>query len=479
VGVSLDSEMDPDAVALRQMAEEELGVPSRLRDYQWEGVAFLYRSRGALLADEMGLGKTVQAAVALALLLRRESGIRRVLIVAPSSLTTNWLREINAWAPSLTVRRVQGRASDREAYYLLPIPVLIASYEQIRRDGLDRIPADTFDLVVLDEAQRIKNRNSATALACLLLPRTRAWALSATPLENDEAELRTLLEFLESGGPVRRVHGGELQRDLDRLMLRRRKTVVRAELPPVLIQDLPMDLLGEQRAEYEEIWTTRTGLVRQHREDGEDTAALLGLLTRLKLACNFDSTMSLSSKLDALRVLCDAAGPSARILVFSQFVKTLEAISVRLDLATGLVTGSMPIAEREAAMDRFRRGKAPRVLLVSLRAGGVGLNLGEASHVVLFDRWWNPAVEMQAIFRAHRFEREEPLHVIRFLVQDSIEERIAAILEQKARLFEEVVESSGMAGKAFTKPELMSILGLSAGDLTPALDESGEQAWRR
>lgn len=465
-------------MTLRQMAEEELGVPSTLRDYQWEGVAFLYRTRGALLADEMGLGKTVQAAVALALLLRRDHGIRRVLIVAPASLTTNWLREINAWAPSLTARRVEGRASDREAYYLLPIPVLIASYEQIRQDGLDRIPSGTFDLVVLDEAQRIKNRNSATALACLLLPRTRAWALSATPLENDEAELRTLLEFLESDGPVRRVHRGELQRDLDRLMLRRRKTAVRAELPPVLIQDLPMDLSAEQRAEYDEIWTTRTGLVRQQSEAG-DTAALLGLLTRLKLICNFDSSMSVSSKLDSLRVLCHAAGPSARILVFSQFVRTLKEISTRLDLATGLVTGAMPLAEREAAMDRFRGGRAPRVLLVSLRAGGVGLNLGEASHVVLFDRWWNPAVEMQAIFRAHRFEREEPLHVIRFLVQDSIEERIASILEDKARLFEDVVESSGMAGQAFTRQELMSILGLSTGDLVPVADEPGERAWRR
>lgn len=478
MGVSLDSEKDLDVTTLRQMAEEELGVPATLRDYQWEGVAFLYRARGALLADEMGLGKTVQAAVALALLLRRDNGIRRVLIVAPASLTTNWLREIHAWAPSVTVRRVRGRASDREAYYLLPIPVLIASYEQIRQDGLDRIPSGTFDLVVLDEAQRIKNRNSATALACLLLPRTRAWALSATPLENDETELRTLLEFLESDGPVRRVHSGELQKDLDRLMLRRRKSAVRAELPPVLIQDLPMDLSAEQRAEYDEVWTTRTDLVRQHNEDG-DTAALLGLLTRLKLVCNFDSSMSVSSKLDSLRVLCHAAGSSARILVFSQFVRTLEAISTRLDLATGLVTGSMPLVEREAAMDRFRGGRAPRVLLVSLRAGGVGLNLGEASHVVLFDRWWNPAVEMQAIFRAHRFEREAPLHVIRFLVQDSIEVRIASILEEKARLFEDVVESSGMAGKAFTKQELMSILGLSTGDLVPVADELGERTWRR
>ena len=459
--------LEADTIALRRLAEEELGVPARLRAYQWEGVAFLYRSRSALLADEMGLGKTVQAAVALGLLLSGRSTIRRALIVVPASLTTNWLSEINLWAPSLTARRVQGSARDREAYYLLPIPVLVASYEQIRQDGLDRIPSGTFDLVVLDEAQRIKNRNSATALACFLLPRTRSWALSATPLENNEAELGSLLDFLEPGARARREHGGELGGELDRVMLRRRKTVVRAELPPVLIQDLPLELSGKQRTEYDEIWTTRADLVRKHTGEGEDTAALLGLLTRLKLKCNFDSSMSVSSKLDALRVLCDGAGPAARILVFSQFVKTLQAISARLDVSADLVTGEMSLPSREAAMERFRQASAPRMLLVSLRAGGVGLNLGEATHVVLFDRWWNPAVEMQAIFRAHRFERKEPLHVVRFLVQDSIEERIASILERKARLFEDVVESAGTAGRAFTKRELLRILGLSDGDITP------------
>ena len=476
MGVSVEM----DVAALRRLAEEELGVPARLRDYQWEGVAFLHRSRAALLADEMGLGKTVQAAVALGLLLDGRSEVRRALVVAPSSLTTNWLREIGVWVPSLTVRRVQGSALDREAYYLLPIPLLVASYEQIRRDGLDRIPVGTFDLVVLDEAQRIKNRNSRTALACFLLPRTRAWVLSATPLENDETELGVLLDFLRLGpAPAGRVHAGQLGRELDRVMLRRRKTVVRAELPPVLIQDLLLDLSREQRSEYDEIWTNRTTFVRRYTEDDDATTALLGLLARLKLTCNFDSSMSVSSKLDALRVLCDAAGPSARILVFSQFVRTLAAISERLDVPAGLVTGSMSLAEREASMERFRTGESPRALLVSLRAGGVGLNLGEATHVVLFDRWWNPAVEMQAVFRAHRFEREEPLHVVRFLVQDSIEERIASILERKARLFEAVIESSGVVGKAFTKQELMSILGLSSGDFAPVVDEHGERTWQR
>ena len=163
--------MGSKATGLQLRGETELGLPARLHPYQWEGVAFLYGSDAALLADEMGLGKTAQAAVALSLLLNDTGGVQRVLVVAPASLVTNWMAELEKWAPSATVRRVRGGAQQREAFYQLPIPVLVASYEQIRHDGLDRIAADTFDLVIADEAQRIKSRDSATALACRLLPR--------------------------------------------------------------------------------------------------------------------------------------------------------------------------------------------------------------------------------------------------------------------------------------------------------------------
>ena len=454
----------PDASELRRLAEEQLGVPARLHDYQWEGVAFLYRSSAALLADEMGLGKTVQTATALALLLNGRNEIRRVLIVAPASLTTNWMAELETWAPSLTVRRVQGTVRDREAFYLLPIPVLVSSYEQIRQDGLDRIPSGAFDLVVLDEAQRIKNRDSTTALACRLLPRKRAWALSATPLENDEADAASILGFLDPS--IRReLSGMHLVRKLESMMLRRRKADVRAELPPVILQDMKLDLSTPQREKYDELWLNRAATVRANAGDGDASTALLGLITRLKIICNLESSANASSKLAALRTVSESAGKFARILVFSQFVETLRWISARIGLPHDLVTGSMPLVERQASMDRFKSGRAPRLLLVSLRAGGVGLNLGEATHIVMFDRWWNPAVEIQAIYRAHRFERDEPLHVVRFLVTDSIEEHIAEILERKEYLFDEVIESAQTTAPRFTKNELMRILNLSAGDI--------------
>ena len=454
-----------DALELRRRAEDVLGVPRRLHDYQWEGVAFLYRSRAALLADEMGLGKTVQASVALALLLSTRNDINRALVVAPASLMTNWMSELATWAPSLTVRRVLGDSRDRRAFYLLPIPVLVSSYEQIRQDGLDRIPSGSFDIVILDEAQRIKNRHSATALACRLLPRKCSWALSATPLENDARDISSILEFLDPSIRLD-LSGPRLSAMLQTMMLRRRKAEVRGELPPVIVQDMKLELAPSQRVQYDNLWVDRRKVAAVKTEDAG--IVLLALITRLKIVCNLDTEACTSSKLDALREICGGAGHGARILIFSQFVKTLKWLSDRIALPCDLLTGSMSSIERQTTMERFKTESAPRVLLVSLRAGGVGLNLGEATHVVVFDRWWNPAVEMQAIYRAHRFDRDEPLHVVRFLIADTIEERIAAILDRKASVFENVVESAETAAPSFTVQELSHILELSAGDVSPA-----------
>ena len=405
----------------------------------------------------MGLGKTVQASVALALLLETPSDVDRVLIVAPASLTLNWMGELSTWAPTVAARRLEGDAADRDALYSLPVPVLVGSYEQIRSDGIDRIPSGTFDLVVLDEAQRIKDRDSATSLACRLLPRTRSWALSATPLENNLEDIATILGFLDpSFRPHPTRHG--VAKKLEQSMLRRRKREVRGELPPVIMQDMQLELAPQQRSRYDTLWATRASYVGGR--DRDERAAMLGLITRLKGICNRDEISGASTKLEALATMVDSAGDSARIIVFSQFVQTLEWVAERLSIQHELIVGAMDMEARRAAMGRFRTDGTPRALLVSLRAGGVGLNLGEASHVVLFDRWWNPAVENQAIYRAHRFDRSGPLHVVRFVVRDSIEERIAAVLDEKAELFDNVVEGTKSSGRSFRRAELARILGL-------------------
>ena len=435
----------------------------------------MYRSHSGLLADEMGLGKTVQTAVALGLLMHAQKDVNRAIIVAPASLTTNWIEELEKWAPSLTVRRVQGDARNREAFYLLPIPVIVASYEQVRLDGLDRIPSKAFDLVILDEAQRIKNKASTTSLACRLLPRKRAWALSATPLENDEADIESILGFLDPSfgqSPPKSV----LNKKLRSMMLRRKKSDVRAELPPVIIQDIKIDLSLQQRSRYEDIWFSRADTIDDDTPSRNVVSVLLGLITRLKTVCNFDESTDTSSKWDVLQNILYQSGNSARILVFSQFVETLRWISKRLELPHSLLTGSMPLTRRQKSINEFKRNQAPRVLLVSLRAGGVGLNLGEATHVVLFDRWWNPAVEVQAIFRAHRFERNDPLHVIRFLATDTIEDRIAEILDRKEDLFDEVIESVETKSRNFSLREMMRILELTENDLFSVMEGKGTKS---
>ena len=437
-------------------------MPAPLHRYQWEGVAFLYGSRAALLADEMGLGKTIQAAIALALLLRSRGEVSRALIVAPASLTTNWVSELAMWAPSLAVRRVVGDAQDRRALYLLPIPVLVCSYEQVRMDGLDRIPSRCFDLVVLDEAQRIKNHDSTTALACRLLPRQYSWALSATPLENSTSDVTSILGFLDPS-ITRNLSGRGLRQVLESMMLRRRKSEVREQLPGVIVQEVKLELSNAQRRRYDELWENRTSEVAT-RSEGEVGAVLLGLLTRLKVICNVDWETDASCKMDALRTVVESAGDDARILIFSQFVQTLKWMSDRFWIPHGLLTGSMRQPERLEVLREFREGSRPRALLISLRAGGVGLNLGEATHVVLFDRWWNPAVERQAMYRAHRFERDAPLHVVRFLVEETVEERIASIVDRKSGVFEEVIESPETGGGHLSILDLMNILEFSRVD---------------
>jgi SNF2 family DNA or RNA helicase len=345
-------------------AEQMLDLDEALRPYQREGVSFLFRSESAFLADEMGLGKTVQALTALRLLLRQPN-VNRALIVAPASLTLNWQRECERWAPELVVRRLQGPQVDRLAYYQLPIQVLIASYEQISLDALDRIPDNTFDVVILDEAQRIKNYSSRTALACRLLPRHVAWALTGTPIENARADIESIFAFV------------------------------------------------------------RPGLI------------------------------------EAMLESASAAG--SKVLVFSQYVETLKWLAEAVDaVPTAIYSGKQPTGERDDVLTAFEQGDGSRALLMSLRAGGVGLNIPSADLVVLFDRWWNPAVEAQAVNRAHRLGRTTPLHVVRFLVRDSIEERIDEILSAKQELFDDYVEAVDVPDiPALTRNDLIHALGVS------------------
>ena len=419
-----------------------LNLPYQLRPYQWEGIQFLIESPAVLLADEMGLGKTVQVAVSLEIL-RRKSQLTRALVVVPASLKLNWETELRRWAPSLSVQRVQGDAEDRRAYYLLPINVLVVSYEEIRLDIMSLSSNICFDVVVLDEAQRIKNAHSKSALACRLLNSERSWALTGTPVENRLSDLISIFRFVKIGVLHRGLSRDEIHSRMHPFFIRRCKRDVLKDLPPIIDQEIPIELQGKQQDTYLRAWGSRTeGL--DASPESFSPANLFAIITKLKQVCNYDRKSGESAKLSVLMDLLDAqTAVDDKIIVFSQYVDTLKWLALQIEnIPLDIYHGGLSQPEREKILDRFRHDPGPRCLFISLRAGGVGLNIQEASTVVLFDRWWNPALENQAIQRAHRFGRERPLHVIRFIVLNTIEERISNIIFQKQELFENYIETA-------------------------------------
>tara|TARA_B100001964_G_scaffold226185_1_gene274808 strand:+ start:433 stop:1776 length:1344 start_codon:yes stop_codon:yes gene_type:complete len=440
-----------------------LEIFDTIRSYQQEGVKFLIDRDSALLADEMGLGKTVQAAVASSSLVNANPRTK-VLIVCPTSLCWNWEMEIKRWAPKMTVRRIRGDSDDRKAHLSLPFKAWIASYDQIRND-IDFLRKECkFDLVILDEAQIIKNPASSIALACRQLRREKAWVLTGTPIENKLDDLLSIFAFLKPGLLHAALNIDQIHDRMAPYFLRRNKKEVLSEVPEIISQDLYLSLESKQQEAYEdELLDTRSSI---HDMQGKiSTVGLLAQITKLKQLCNFDVISGESCKFKALETILDGVEEKKeKILVFSQYVNSIMKIKTRLNnVPVDCLHGDMSSEERQKSIDLFEKSSGPRVFLISLKAGGVGINLVSASRVILFDRWWNPAVEDQAIYRAHRYGRKEPLHVIKFLVMNTIEERIEQILSEKRYLFEGYVNNADTAEIGpFTKEDLIRIVGIDA-----------------
>ncbi|MDD3585619.1 MAG: DEAD/DEAH box helicase [Thermoguttaceae bacterium] len=448
------------------LAMDTLEMPFEPFTYQKQGVGFLYSSHFAILADEMGLGKTMQAITTIRLLLRTGE-CRRILLVCPKPLVTNWKREFELWAPEIPIQVIEGKGERRQWLWQdCDVPVRIANYELLQRDReLFELPESChrFDLVVLDESQRIKNKSSGTSEAARAIPRKRSWALTGTPVENSSEDLVGIFEFLSPGFLESGLKPSRVCRIVGDHILRRTKDMVLKDLPPKLIRDAHIELEGEQWETYR--LAQEAGEIRLN-EMGDSVTLhhAFELIMRLKQICNFDPVTGQSAKIERLLADLDEVVQSGRkAIIFSQWVETLLTLKDRLRQFHPLeYHGRIPSKNRDQVINTFRNDPDRPVILMSYGAGSVGLNLQFAQYVFLFDRWWNPAVEDQAINRAHRIGAAGPVTVSRFVCVDTIEEKIDRILEEKRLLSDTIL--SGAQGlncsRGLTQDDIFSLFNL-------------------
>ena len=449
------------------LAGQELIMPFEPFPYQYEGIAWLFEQKSALLADEMGLGKTMQTITAIRLLLRGGK-IRRVLMVCPKPLIPNWQREFKAWAEELPLTVLEGDSVRRRMLWQMPVPVLLVNYELLVRDWADMLDEErpSFDLVVLDEAQRIKNRDSCTSETARSVPRKRSWALTGTPIENRPEEMHTLFEYIKvipkGGSPDLR----QMQRLSRDFVLRRTKDLVMKDLPPRLDRNEILELTPSQKTAY--MAAENDGVIHLNEMGDQATVQhVFELVLRLKQITNFDPLTGDSVKFERLAAdMEEISASGGKAILFSQWTKTIDWLAERLpsECGTLIYHGGVPHSQREPILEKFKEDPNAHLLLMSYGTGAVGLNLQFAGYVFLYDRWWNPAVEDQAINRAHRIGVKNAVIVTKFICKDTIEEKIDKVLHEKRELFRAVLGDgdSSNVSLSLTASEIFGLFDLKA-----------------
>ncbi|MFO0919766.1 MAG: DEAD/DEAH box helicase [Planctomycetaceae bacterium] len=449
------------------LAGQELIMPFEPFPFQYEGIAWLFSHDAALLADEMGLGKTMQTITAIRLLVR-SGQVRKVLLVCPKPLLPNWQREFRQWAEELPFVVIEGDTERRKLTWTMPgVPVLIANYELLVRDFAAFPDGEfpKFDLVVLDEAQRVKNRESRTAETARAIPRKRAWALTGTPIENRPEEMGSLFEYLEIIPPRGSPDLRQLQALSKEFVLRRTKDLVMKDMPPRLDKDELIELSPAQRIAYD---TAEKDGVIHLNELGESISVqhVFELVLRLKQITNWDPLTGESIKLE--RLIADMEEISAsggKAILFSQWTKSLDWLYEHTKHFGALIYhGGIPHKQREPVLKKFKDDPDSHLILMSYGTGAVGLNLQFAGYVFLYDRWWNPAVEDQAINRAHRIGCKSQVIVTKFICKDTIEERIDKVLRQKRELFASILGEGDNSNKSLSMnaAEIFGLFDLKA-----------------
>ena len=483
------------SAATREPVEPPAALAATLRDYQRHGLTWLDQltslGLGACLADDMGLGKTVTL-IALALhRTAREGGSGPTLVVCPASLLGNWQAEVERFAPGVPVRRFHGSRRDLSGLDPAAASFVLTTYGTMRRDH-EALAEVGWDLVVADEAQHVKNARSATARTLRRIPSRARVALTGTPVENDLTELWSILDWatpglLGSRNAFRRVWAAPIESGVDPavtarfrelvspFLLRRRKSDpgIAPELPPRTDTDHLLALTREQVVLYEAY--VRDCLERIERSDEAQRRGLvLAMLTGLKQICNHPSHFlkqgalrRSSEKIDLLdEIVGTVLAEDGAVLVFTQYVAMARLLAdhlTRQGVPHQLLHGGTPVAERERMVSSFQAGPEAGgvpVFLLSLKAGGTGLNLTRADHVVHFDRWWNPAVEEQASDRAHRIGQTRSVQVHRMITTGTIEERIAELLARKRSIADAVLVSGESALTELSDSELRDLVTL-------------------
>ncbi|GBD68774.1 DEAD/DEAH box helicase [Tetragenococcus halophilus] len=453
------------------------GVHPQLRDYQVVGFRWLkmlsYYQFGGILADEMGLGKTLQA-ISFLLSEKQEKGGIKTVIVAPASLTFNWQQEIKRFAPSLTSLVVSGNKSERQNLLEQNVDIWITSYASLRQD-IEEYRQLALSYLILDEAQMVKNSATKTAQALRSLSIAHRFALSGTPIENNLDELWSLFQMIMPGffpnrQQFRNLSQNKIASMIRPFILRRDKQTVLQDLPDKLETNYYSALTDEQKKVYlayleqmrEEVSSMDTEDFKKNR------MSILAGLTRLRQICCdprlfIEDYQGGSGKLEQVKDLIQAAKENnRRILLFSQFTSMLSIIEEELadlGIETFYLRGSTPPKDRIEMVDAFNAGERD-VFLISLKAGGTGLNLTGADTVILYDLWWNPAVEEQAAGRAHRIGQEKNVEVWRMIAEGTIEERMNYLQQEKKELFKNVIQGNEAQLQQMTEDDIRSILSI-------------------
>jgi SNF2 family DNA or RNA helicase len=453
------------------LAQVESGaIPETLRDllrvplypYQMRGALFLACRGRAILGDDMGLGKTVQTLAAVEIL-ARERGIERVLVVAPASVKYQWETEIRKYT-GRGVQVIDGTSPQRRALYRQPTFFRLINYEIAVRD-LDELNAWQPDLIVLDEAQRIKNWEAKTTRAVKRLRSRRAFVLTGTPLENKLEELYSIVQFVddrrlgpafqflhdhrlldENGKLLGYRHLDKIREKLEPILLRRTRAEVLSQLPARTDTNVYVEMAEAQRGPYAEHAHTLARLLQKKYLSEIDRRRILASITNLRMVCDstflLDKQTNVSPKLEELEELLRDllfSGPH-KIVIYSQWETMLRLaaeVVEKLGVGFAVLHGGIPGKERRGLLDRFRDDNDCRVFL-STDAGGVGLNLQTADTVVNLEVPWNPAVLEQRIARVHRMGQHRPVQVFHLVMRDSIEERVLKTLAVKRSLFAEL-----------------------------------------